>query len=167
MSETPFQECQRIIRELRAELVEKDKLYVREMAKVATREAEIERLQEQVAALLEGAQEDDAEIERLRAERAGDQHRLFHYEAEIERLQAICDPIISALKSAEAEIERLKAALADVAGTNHYKMQEEIERLRAWHYLISHWPEDGELRDMARSALRGEPAPRAKAGSER
>jgi chromosome segregation ATPase len=66
MSETPFQECQRVIRELRAELVEKDKLYVREMAKVATRDAEIERLQAICDPIISALKSAEAEIERLR-----------------------------------------------------------------------------------------------------
>jgi chromosome segregation ATPase len=42
----------------------------------------------------------EAEIERLNAERAGDQQRLFHYEGKIEELSG--------------EIERLRAALREL-----------------------------------------------------
>jgi chromosome segregation ATPase len=52
-----------------------------------------------------------AEVERLHAERAGDQQRLFHYEAEIERLRR--DLEIWRRNGGDdlmrAEIERLRA----------------------------------------------------------
>jgi len=60
----------------------------------------------------------------------------------------------------EAEIERLRRDLEiwKHNGGNDL-MRTEIERLQAWLYLISHWPVIGDLRDMARSALAGKPAP--------
>jgi chromosome segregation ATPase len=56
-----------------------------------------------------------AEIERLQAERAGDQQRLFHYESEIERLRTDKDKqrlqFMERIALLEAQNARLRSAL--------------------------------------------------------
>jgi hypothetical protein len=70
-----------------------------------------------------------AEVERLNAERAGDQQRLFHYEAEIERLNRYT--------------ERLRA--------NAERDANEIERLTALVVQLEFRPTDGEIRDAVKA----------------
>jgi chromosome segregation ATPase len=74
---------------------------------------EIERLTAERDQYLRHSVEYGNEVERLKADMAGDQQRLFHYEGEIERLTDVAKKLQAALALAAspAEIERLTTAL--------------------------------------------------------